>query len=107
MGRCAKITEGELTGLHDRFDTGSEEGRGSDFEVSRLRIGSLLMRLIKTEEVLDVEYLSVRGLWAVSRDVQEAAYTDIWSSREGWAAGTLAVAGVLAGGSCSRGWGGG
>lgn len=30
MDRCAKITEGELTGLRDRFDTGSGEGRGSD-----------------------------------------------------------------------------
>lgn len=53
MDRYAKITEGELTGLHDRFDTGCGEGRGSDFEVSRLRIRSLLTRLIKTKEVLD------------------------------------------------------
>lgn len=68
-------------------------------------IRSLLMHLIKTKEVLDVEYLSVRGLWAVSRDVHGAACTDIWSSREGWAAGALAVVGVLAGGLCSRGVG--
>lgn len=74
-------------------------------EVSRLRVRSLLMRLIKTKDVLDVEHLSVRGLWAVSRDVQEAARTDIWSSREGWAAGALAVVGVLVEGSCSRGVG--
>lgn len=40
---------------------GERESQG-DFEVSRLAISTLLMHLIETKAVLDVEYFSVRGL---------------------------------------------
>lgn len=46
--------EGELTGLPDRFDGGSEEERGkrqSNFEVSRPGIRHLLMPLIEAKVV--------------------------------------------------------
>lgn len=55
MARCVRITEGELPGLCDRFEVQRRE-RQSYFEVSRLRIRSLLMSLIETKDVLEVEY---------------------------------------------------
>lgn len=55
MAKCVRITEGELTGLCDRFEVQRRE-RQTCFEVSRLRIRSLLMSLIETKNVLDVEY---------------------------------------------------
>lgn len=51
------------------------------------RSRSLLMPLLGTKDTLDVEYLSVRGLWDVPTDVQEAICTgglEPWG--EGWPA---------------------
>lgn len=55
MARCVRITEGELMGLCDRFEVQRRE-RQSYFEVSRLRIRSLLMSLTETKDVLGVEH---------------------------------------------------
>lgn len=73
----------------DRFDTGSAgEGRGKATLKFPDAIRSLLMPLIETKDMLDVEYLSVRSLWDVPTDVQEATCTGgLKPGGEDWASG--------------------
>lgn len=67
----------------------------------------MLKHLIETKAVLDVEYLSVRGLSDVPRrDVQEAACTSHPElQREGWEKGALKIVDMLVESKLHAPWG--